>query len=191
MVLIKKPWMNQRIKYTNTTNGVIENKFNNITTIIRKGVKINMQSKYTGIIIVVLLVMVGGYFLLRGSYQTPIPTPTPTVAPEKTGEPTETSPTTQALTFGITEISVSGTEFNFNPASISVKAGERVKITFKNNGRAPHNLAIEELNIGTKTISGGQIDVVEFTAPSSGTYTFFCSVPGHRASGMEGSLKIE
>lgn len=146
-----------------------------------------MQPKILGIIIVVLVIIVGGYFLLRGSYQAP----TPTVTPEKTKAPTETSPTTQAPVSGVTEISVVGTEFNFNPASISVKAGEKVKIAFKNNGRAPHNFVIEGLNTGTKTINGGQTDVVEFTAPSSGTYTFFCSIPGHRASGMEGNLKVE
>lgn len=146
--------------------------------------------KTTGIIVVVLLVVVGGYFLLRGGYQAPTPasTQTPTV---ETGQPTETTPTTQAPISGVTEISVVGTEFNFNPASISVKADEKVKIAFKNNGRAPHNLVIEGLNTGTKTINGGQTDVIEFTAPSSGTYTFFCSIPGHRASGMEGNLKIE
>lgn len=142
-----------------------------------------MPSKYIGIIIVVLLVVVGGYFLLRGGYQAPTPAPTPT--------PTETPPTTQAPTTGVTEISVSGTEFSFSPASISVKTGERVKITFRNNGRASHNLTLEGLSIGTKTIGGGQIDVVEFTAPSIGTYAFFCSIPGHRASGMEGALRVE
>lgn len=146
-----------------------------------------MQPKILGTIIVVLVIIVGGYFLLRGSYQAPAPT----VTPEKTEKPTEIPPTTQAPVSRVTEISVVGTEFNFNPASIGVKAGERVKLTFKNSGRAPHNLFIEGLNIGTKTISGGQTDVVEFTAPSSGTYTFFCSIPGHRASGMEGNLKVE
>lgn len=152
-----------------------------------------MSSKYIGVIIVVLLVVVGGYFLLRGGYQTPtsIPTQTPTAAPEETAKPTETLPTTQSPAAGATEIAVNGTEFSFSPTSISVKAGEQVKITFKNNGRAPHNLTLEELGIATKTIGGGQTDVIEFTAPSSGTYTFFCSIPGHRASGMEGSLKVE
>ena len=152
-----------------------------------------MQGKTIGIIVVVLVIIVGGYFLLRGDYQVPTPTstPAPTVTSEKTEEPTETQSTTQVPTSGATEINVVGTEFNFNPASISVKAGEQVKITFKNNGRAPHNLILEGLGIETKTIGGGQTDVVEFIAPSSGTYTFFCSVSGHRAAGMEGSLKVE
>lgn len=154
-----------------------------------------MQSKYIGITIIVLLAVVGGYFLLRGSYQTPTPNPVQTqeqtATPKETAKPTETSPTTQAPVSQVTEISVTGTEFSFSPTSVSVKAGERVKITFSNKGRAPHNLILERLGIATKTIGGGQTDVVEFTAPSSGIYAFFCSVPGHRASGMEGSLKIK
>lgn len=36
-----------------------------------------MQAKYIGIIIIALLVGVGGYFLLRGGYQTQVPAPTP------------------------------------------------------------------------------------------------------------------
>ena len=141
------------------------------------------------IIILVLVVMVlavgGGYFLLRGNYQAP------TVTSEKTGGSTEALPITSTPASGITEMSVVGTEFSFNPASISVKAGEQVKIIFRNDGGAPHNLILEGLGTGTKTIGGGQTDIVEFTAPSSGTYAFFCSIPGHRAAGMEGNLKVE
>lgn len=152
-----------------------------------------MQPKILVIIIIVLVIIVSGYFLFRGGYQTPTPAPTqgPTGALQETGTPTETSAPTQAPVSGVKEINVVGTEFSFNPSSISVKAGEKVKIIFKNNGGAPHNLALEGLGITTKTVGGGQTDVLEFTAPSSGTYTFFCSVPGHRASGMEGSLKVE
>jgi plastocyanin len=91
----------------------------------------------------------------------------------------------------IREVVVEGDEFKFIPDSVNLKAGEKVRIVFKNIGRAPHNLIIEGLNIGSRTIGGGQTDSFEFTAPSSGTYTFFCSVPGHREAGMEGELKVE
>lgn len=151
-----------------------------------------MQTKTIGIIVVITAI-VGGYFLLNRGYQAPLsnPTPAPTTTPEKTGEPTRTLSATQAPAVEVAEINVVGNEFSFSPENISVKAGEKVKINFKNSGRAPHNLIIEKLGIGTKTISGGQTDVVEFTVPSSGTYAFFCSVPGHRSAGMEGSLKTE
>ena len=127
----------------------------------------------------VLIVVVGGYFLFKG-------TPGPGAQP-----PAETPLATQAPAAGVTEINVSGSEFSFSPAGINVKAGERVKITFRNIGQAPHNLVLEGLGITTKTINGGQTDTVEFTAPSAGTHAFFCSVPGHRSAGMEGSLKVE
>jgi len=91
----------------------------------------------------------------------------------------------------VREITVSGTEFSFNPSSITVSAGERVKVTFKNDGAAPHNFTITELGIATNTIGGGNIDTIEFTAPSSGTLTFFCSVSGHRQRGMEGEVSVQ
>lgn len=125
----------------------------------------------------VVIVIVGSYFLLKGSYQTP------------TIETTTT--TTPATATEVSEINVSGTEFSFSPSSISIKAGEQVKITFKNNGKAIHNFTLDKLGVATKTVSSGKTEVLEFTAPSSGTYAFFCSVSGHRASGMEGSLKVE
>lgn len=135
-----------------------------------------------------LIVIVGGYFLLRGRYQAPtaststlIPPPLGISAPEREG----------ASTPEVKEITVVGTEFSFSSSSITVSAGEQVKITFRNEGRAPHNLVLEGLGVTTKTISGGQTDTIEFTAPALGTYTFICSVPGHRAAGMEGSLVVE
>lgn len=92
---------------------------------------------------------------------------------------------------GAKEFTIEGSEFSFSPASITISAGEKVKLTFENQGRAPHNLVVEGLGISTRTIGSGQTDAVEFTAPASGTYIFFCSVPGHKTAGMEGSLKVE
>ncbi|MDO8663837.1 MAG: cupredoxin domain-containing protein [Candidatus Wildermuthbacteria bacterium] len=89
------------------------------------------------------------------------------------------------------EFEVLGSEFAFSPASITVKSGQKVKIKFRNHGGAPHNLAIEGLGIGTKTIKSGDDASIEFTAPASGTYAFFCSVAGHREAGMKGQLIVE
>lgn len=141
------------------------------------------MKKIIVIIIVVMLVLVGGYFVWQRSYQTStqVATPTPT-----TPEQITTSTVSTAREFIIL-----GTEYGFNPSSIKVKSGEQVKITFKNSGRAPHNLVIEGLGIGTKTIGESGTDTVEFTAPASGTYPIFCSIPGHRADGMKGQLIVE
>lgn len=140
------------------------------------------MNKIILIIVVVAILGAGGYFLLRGGYQAPAPgSITPGItAPEETPE-----------AIAPKEVTVVGTEFAFSPANLTVAAGEKVKLTFKNDGGAPHNLVIEGLGVSTETISGGKSDTIEFTAPASGTYPIFCSVPGHRASGMEGSLIVE
>jgi len=91
----------------------------------------------------------------------------------------------------VREITVSGTEFSLSPASITVSAGDQLKITFRNDGSIIHNFKITELGVGTKTIGSGKTDTIEFTASASGTYTFFCSVPGHRANGMKGELTVQ
>lgn len=133
-----------------------------------------------------ILIVFGGYFLLRGGYQAPTPAPTAPASEEVTTPEKEVvaPPVVKKLT-------VSGTEYSFEPSSITVSVGERVKIIFRNEGRAPHNLIVEGLEVGTKTVGSGQTDILEFTAPTSGTYTTFCSVSGHRAAGMEGTLEVE
>jgi uncharacterized cupredoxin-like copper-binding protein len=52
-----------------------------------------------------------------------------------------------------------------------------------------HDFRIEELDEGTDVIAPGQID--EFTVEREpGSYTYFCSVPGHRVAGMEGTFEV-
>ena len=139
------------------------------------------------------ILIVAGYFLLRDGYQAPTqaPTPAPGISPETVEEKIASDETQEATIPAVREFTVFGDEYSFSPSSITVKAGEQVKITFKNTGRANHNLVVEGLGISTKTIGGGKSDMIEFAAPASGTYTFFCSVSGHRAAGMKGSLIVE
>ena len=57
-----------------------------------------------------------------------------------------------------------------------------------NGGVVEHDFTIDEANVkiatpATETASGS------FTLPA-GTYAFYCSVPGHREAGMEGTLTV-
>ena len=146
------------------------------------------------IIVIVLVIIVGGYFILKGRYQAPAELGAPTTgtsSDETSGTPGPGEGDGAPAPTGVKEVNIAGTEFAFSPSAITVKAGEKVKLNFRNNGGAPHSLIIQGLGVGTKTIGGGQTDTVEFTALASGSYTFFCSVPGHKAAGMEGSLEVE
>jgi plastocyanin len=80
----------------------------------------------------------------------------------------------------------------FDKSSLSVKAGS-VSIAFTNSSSISHNLTVESSShaiIGaTATFSGGTHILPLNLKP--GTYKFFCSVPGHRAAGMEGTLTVQ
>jgi plastocyanin len=80
----------------------------------------------------------------------------------------------------------------YNTKSLTAKAG-KVSVEFKNSSPLPHNVTIEsssgEKAGATPTFSGGSKSVAVTLKP--GTYKFFCSVPGHRQAGMEGTLTVK
>ena len=80
----------------------------------------------------------------------------------------------------------------FASKSATAKAGD-VTVDFTNSQAIPHDVAIEDSSgevIGqTETIAEGSDSTEVELEP--GTYTFFCTVPGHREAGMEGTLTVK
>ena len=68
-----------------------------------------------------------------------------------------------------------------------------VRIDFTNHSPLPHNVTIARSNravLGaTPTFRGGSRTLTLDLAP--GTYSFYCSVPGHRSAGMQGTLVVK
>ncbi|HEX7293815.1 MAG TPA: plastocyanin/azurin family copper-binding protein [Solirubrobacterales bacterium] len=85
-----------------------------------------------------------------------------------------------------------GGNLAYTTTQASTKAGN-VTVEFNNPQAVPHDVAIEESS--GKTI--GQTEIVTEGSDSTtvelkpGKYTFYCSVPGHREAGMEGTLTAE
>ena len=50
---------------------------------------------------------------------------------------------------------------------------------------------IDEFGVATKTIKGGEEELVEFVADKVGSFEYYCSIGTHRAMGMWGTLRIE
>jgi plastocyanin len=75
--------------------------------------------------------------------------------------------------------------------SVSAKAGETT-IDFTNPSPASHDVAIEDAGgktiAQTETLAEGSDSTTAKLTP--GTYTFYCSLPGHRQGGMEGTLTV-
>lgn len=63
-----------------------------------------------------------------------------------------------------------------------------LKIVLKNTSGVQHDIVIDKKG-KTNVIQKGTADFSADYAP--GTYTFYCSIPGHRAAGMQGTLTIK
>jgi uncharacterized cupredoxin-like copper-binding protein len=112
-----------------------------------------------------------------------------------------------------TAMRVEAKEFTFSPANLEVTAGQPVKLTLRNTGTLEHDFSVAELPMeGEAEVSGGmdhdmddataepELHVataakgsatLEFTPTKPGTYEFWCTVPGHKAAGMTGTLVVK
>ena len=84
-----------------------------------------------------------------------------------------------------------GGAIKFDKTRATVRAG-RVTVHFTNDSTVPHNVTIAKgsRTLGaTKTITGSTASLKLDLRP--GDYVFFCSVPGHRQLGMQGTLTAQ
>jgi len=82
-------------------------------------------------------------------------------------------------------------QLKFTKSTLTAKAG-KATVDFTNSSSLPHNMTIVDSSgkqVGaTPTFAGG---TKSFTADlKPGKYTFYCSVPGHRQAGMQGTLTV-
>ena len=90
------------------------------------------------------------------------------------------------------EVQVTGTDqLLWRPPELTATAGA-IDVRIDCGNKTGHQFAIEGVNggepIATCEASGTGRGSVEL---GSGSYTFFCAVPGHREEGMEGELTVE
>ena len=80
----------------------------------------------------------------------------------------------------------------FTENEVTAKAGSD-QIEFDNASQTGHNIEIEDAAgddvAKTDTISAGKTTTTADLKP--GTYTFYCTIPGHREAGMEGTLTVK
>jgi plastocyanin len=78
----------------------------------------------------------------------------------------------------------------FDQTELRAKAGEAVALRLENADPSGHSFDIDELNVHV-SMPPGEPTLALFTPLTPGTYTFYCSVPGHREAGMVGTLVVE
>jgi len=79
-----------------------------------------------------------------------------------------------------------------NP-DLTVKPGAIVRVILENGDGMPHDLFLPDFDVKTAYVSkiGERTEIVfEVSDVQSGTYVYYCTVPGHRQAGQEGRLIV-
>ena len=88
-------------------------------------------------------------------------------------------------------IEVVAKRFTFEPATIEVSEGERVRLVVK-SADGVHGVAIKKFRVNTLVPRGGKSVNIDFVASAAGTYEILCSEEcgdGHDA--MSGTLVVK
>jgi plastocyanin len=116
---------------------------------------------------------------------TPAATPTAT-----TGTPAPPSSPAARTTTTLKLAANPEGQLSYDTKQLSAKAGP-VTITMANMSPVEHDVTVARGSAvlgATPTFQGGSRSLSLKLKP--GTYTFYCSVPGHRQAGMEGTLTV-
>jgi plastocyanin len=120
-------------------------------------------------------------------------------AAAETGEPAATAPTTTgAVTTGggggggetTLENPADPRELRFSKSTLEAPAGT-VTLVMENPSALEHNIAVRGEGVDEQGEVVGQGDESTVTVElEPGEYEFYCSVPGHEAGGMKGTLTV-
>lgn len=80
-------------------------------------------------------------------------------------------------------------DFTFTPSTLDVEPGAFIEI--RNTGVIEHHFVVDEWDVN-ETIPSGELALVQVPvdATTGASFRFYCSVPGHLAQGMSGTLTI-
>lgn len=78
----------------------------------------------------------------------------------------------------------------YSEAPATAPAGD-LTWALDNQGAAVHNVVIEELGDTLVVEAPGGEQATGRQSLEAGTYTYYCSIPGHRGAGMEGTLEVQ
>jgi uncharacterized cupredoxin-like copper-binding protein len=150
-----------------------------------------------------------GFVLAAGGYQLPVPEmPRPLVinapglaiappaAPLQAQTQTQTQTQAAAVPQAPLEVKVVASDLKFAPTTIQAKVGQPVKLALENKGAIEHDiefptLVADKSGANLKAVAKtGQTATLEFTPTAKGSYEFICTIPGHKAAGMKGTINV-
>ncbi|MCM3597941.1 cupredoxin domain-containing protein [Metabacillus idriensis] len=101
-------------------------------------------------------------------------------------------------------IQIGATDNKYNPVDFQIKNEQQVTINFKNTGTVEHDIQIDGLEAeiinreshqhGAEGIhihaEPGKQSSITFKALETGVFEYYCTLPGHKESGMIGNMSV-
>jgi Cu+-exporting ATPase len=97
----------------------------------------------------------------------------------------------RAVDASLTRVEVTARNVRFEPADITIHAGEWVVLEFTNEDAVVHDWMVEEIPNLDLPARPGQTAKLRFVIDEPGRYEVICSIPGHAEAGMVGTLTVE
>ena len=91
----------------------------------------------------------------------------------------------------VVEIDVAASGFAYAESTATATAGH-VVIKSMNPQSTGHDISLKGNGVDEKgeIVQSGGVSTIDIADLKPGTYTFYCSVPGHEAAGMTGTLTV-
>jgi plastocyanin len=91
----------------------------------------------------------------------------------------------------VVEIDVAESGLAYEESTATATAGH-VVIKSMNPQGTGHDIALKGDGVDEKgeVVTDGGVSTIDIADLKAGTYTFYCSVPGHEAAGMKGTLTV-
>src|SRR5215510_15779805 len=105
---------------------------------------------------------------------------------------TTTAPTsgTTATTTQPATVKVRAKSYKFTPSKLKLPSGQPIPIELTSTDTR-HDIAVSGPGLSGKVIvtaNGGKTSTGTLRLPKKGKYQFYCTIQGHRAAGMQGTI---
>ena len=120
--------------------------------------------------------------------------------------------TSQQETVEAQQIDLAAEDIRYDKAELQGEVNQPIEVQFTNEGSLAHDFTIDDIPLQQEAGAGGHAEhsddshgseadvhlhlesgeegTTTFTPTEAGTYTYYCTVPGHREAGMEGTLTV-
>jgi plastocyanin len=97
----------------------------------------------------------------------------------------------RAVSAALPQVEVVARDLRFEPAEVTITAGQWVELRFVNEDPVVHDWMVEDIPNLDAPARPGQTSKLRFRIDEPGEYMVMCSLPGHAEAGMTGMLTVE